>query len=582
MNMYLSSVKNFYARTYQYAVAHKAISVVVLVVVTWGVYRVFFGGVALAQTRYVLGTVGRGTLVMSVSGVGQISASGQIDVKPKTSADVVSVDVAAGQQVKAGQVLARLDTRDAAQSVQNASIALQNARITLQKLQQNQTIDSTAAQEDLDQAYLAVFNGVTNVFLQLPDIIETTRGVLYDNTLKGGCSPNMCEYGNRVSENIKWEFKAMTARTESDYKDARAAYDPAFDEYRSLRRDATPEQVGHILEATRNTVDLMAQVIKSEQNMFDTLVSDMNAQAALHGGNAQIPQQITTYQTQLASAIGTVNSFATQLSGQARSITNAKQALANAKLSDPLDLASQQNTVVQREADLRNAQRTLAEHIIRAPFDGVVAKVNVQKGDSASSGTTIATVITKKQLVVLPLNEVDVANITLGQKTTLTFDAIPSLTMTGKVEQVDSIGTTTQGVVNYNVTIALDTQNDNVRPGMSVAAKIITDVRQDVLTVPLAAVKRQNGNAYVEILDGVALTQAASITGIVSPVVPQQISVTIGASGDTSVEILSGLTENETIVVRSISTSTTTSTTTTQGRSGSMLPGVGGGSFRGN
>jgi HlyD family secretion protein len=542
---------------YRYIMAHTKVSAAVLLVVLYGFYRVFIGSTVSAQARYVLGTVERGTLVVSVSGVGQISASSQVDVKPKTSADIVSVDVVAGQSVKSGQVLARLDSRAASQALQNATIALQNARISLQKLEQGQVVDSASAKDDVDQAYVGAFNSITGAFLQLPSVIETARGVLYDNTLKGSCSPNVCEYGNIVSYDVRDQFKVIAARAEADYAEAETAYSPAFNAYRELRRTDAPEDIAKLLESTRAVVDLLSQTIKSEQNALDTVVSDMNAQAVLKASKASIPQQITSYQSALASAFGTVNSFATQLASQARTISNALLAMQDATVSNPLDLASQRNIVVQREADVRDAQLALAQCTVRAPFDGVIAKMTVRKGDSASPGTTIATVITNGQLVVVPLNEVDVASIHVGQKTTLTFDAIGDLTMTGVVSQVDSIGTTTQGVVNYNVTVALDTEHPAVRPGMSVTAKIVTDVRPDVLMVPAAAVKKQNGNAYVEVLNDAVLTDAAISTGVTSLIAPERISVTTGASSDVAVEILSGLTEGQSIVARSIMATST-------------------------
>ena len=70
------------------------------------------------------------------------------------------------------------------------------------------------------------------------------------------------------------------------------------------------------------------------------------------------------------------------------------------------------------------------------------------------------------------MNEVDAAKISVGNKTTLTFDATEDLTLTGKVAQIDTIGTVEQGVVSYKVKIAFDTQDERIKPGMTANASI--------------------------------------------------------------------------------------------------------------
>ena len=96
------------------------------------------------------------------------------------------------------------------------------------------------------------------------------------------------------------------------------------------------------------------------------------------------------------------------------------------------------------------------------------------------------------------MNEVDVAKIKVGQKTTLTFDAIDGLSIAGEVIDIDAVGTVTQGVVNYNVKIGFDTQDERIKPGMSVSATIIIEVKQDVLLIPNSAIKSAGEAYYVE------------------------------------------------------------------------------------
>ena len=189
-----------------------------------------------------------------------------------------------------------------------------------------------------------------------------------------------------------------------------------------------------------------------------------------------------------------------------------------------------------------DAKEKLSDYTLRASIGGTIAAVSVKKGDNASSGTSVATLISPQQMVEISLNEVDVPKVKTGQKAVLTFDAIEELTITGTVAEVDSIGTATQGVVNYVVKIAFDTQDERVKPGMSVSADIITEAKPDVLLVSGSAVKTQGNYSYVEILENGQ---------------PQAVLVTVGSSNDTMVEITSGLSEGQEIITQTISNSQT-------------------------
>jgi HlyD family secretion protein len=228
-----------------------------------------------------------------------------------------------------------------------------------------------------------------------------------------------------------------------------------------------------------------------------------------------------------------------------------------------LDLQISQNSLEKKKVALKDLETQLADYVIRPPFAGIVAKVSVKKGDTISTGTALATFITKQKVAEITLNEVDAAKIKLGQKTILTFDALEELTVAGEVSEMGTIGTVTQGVVSYDAKIGFDAQDERVKPGMSVSAVIITQVKQDVLLVPNAAVKEQNSTSYVEILDSSNQVQVQAVE--------------VGLSNDTSTEIVSGLKEGDKVVTQTITGSTSGSTSASQKSSSLQIPGITGG-----
>ncbi|MFH1226196.1 MAG: efflux RND transporter periplasmic adaptor subunit, partial [bacterium] len=250
-----------------------------------------------------------------------------------------------------------------------------------------------------------------------------------------------------------------------------------------------------------------------------------------------------------------------------RTIAEKTQSLADLETgTDPLDIQSQQLSIKQKENALLDAQQTLADYSVRAPFDGIIAVSDLGKGETVSSGTTVVTLITKQSLATIALNEVDVAKVKVGQKVTLTFDAIADLTISGEVAEIDSIGTVSQGVVSYNVKISFDTQDERIKPGMSISASIITEVKTDVLMAPNAAVKSQNDADYVEMPtdQNLQTSTAISSAGITLSQPTKRQPVEIGIANDTYTEIISGLNEGDLIIK---STTTNSSSTSTNGSS---------------
>jgi RND family efflux transporter MFP subunit len=251
-----------------------------------------------------------------------------------------------------------------------------------------------------------------------------------------------------------------------------------------------------------------------------------------------------------------------------------KEALKKKKDATEDAVASAEQNLIAAQADLSNQRSSAAERKVISPIDGTVNAVNVKNGDDLSkisSGSTRQVPIIIGDLGTMKaqvqVNEVDIANVSVGQKVMMKMDALNNFESSGKVEKMDSLGTVSSGVVTYNVTIDFDSLDSRIKPGMSISSSIITDVKQNVLIVPSSAVKIQNGTNYVEVLNGAT---------------PEQKDVTTGASNSMDMEIVSGINAGDKVVTQTINSSTATSTSTsatsrTGGGSGLRLPGLGGG-----
>jgi HlyD family secretion protein len=572
-------------------------AVIVIILIAAGYYT--FGGSrnSAAETRYTMGTVTKGTIITSITGTGQVSVSHQVDIKTKAGGDVVNVTAQKGQAVKNGAVLAYLDDSDAERNVRDARINLESAKISLEKLakpatdleiiqaknaltQAEETKEN--AEADLEKAYDDGFNKVSNAFLDMPDTITGLYGILYNFSFSQGQS-NIDFYADHAKQ---YDEKATDYRNNADltYQTARKTYDANFIDYKATTRLSDKNAIEKLITETYETAKSMAEAIKSSNNLIQfyedlltkrSMTPDPLANTHLSGLNAYTGT-INTHLLDLLSIRQTIENDKKTILDAERTIAEKTESLAELRAgADPLDIDAQKLTIQQKENALADAQTAVGDYIVRAPFDGVIADMAIKKGDNVSSGATAGTLITTQRTADISLNEVDVAKVQVGQKTTLTFDAIEDLSITGEVADIDIIGTVSQGVVTYNVTIVFDTQDERVKPGMSVSAAIITEARQDVLLIPNGALKNQDDIYYVQMFD--SPLQAEEGQSVTSAVPPRDQQVEIGIANDDYTEIVSGLKDGDQIVTRVISGSSSTKTTTS---SASGLFGTGGGGMR--
>ena len=233
-----------------------------------------------------------------------------------------------------------------------------------------------------------------------------------------------------------------------------------------------------------------------------------------------------------------------------------------------------------KEDALAQAEQALADTVVIAPFSGTVAAISVQQYQTIGSGTAVATMVSDNQSVNISVNEVDASKLKVGQKATITFDALPDISIAGTVSSVNTIGTVSSGVVSYAAIITFDTPNADVKPGMSATTDIVIGTDTG-LSVPSSAVKTSNGQSYVEVFT-TPLSGGDSSAGAVSPVAPTKTTVLTGLSDDTNIIIKNGVSAGTQVVAKTIAGTAVTTTASSAAKSTSIFGGgaQGGGATR--
>jgi HlyD family secretion protein len=190
-----------------------------------------------------------------------------------------------------------------------------------------------------------------------------------------------------------------------------------------------------------------------------------------------------------------------RMAGLAKTNAVSKDSLDNAKnLYDQAgaQVGVDEATIAQHEAELATAQVNLDYTNIVSPVDGTVVSRNVTMGQTvAASFQTptlflIATDLTKMQ-VDTNVSESDIGSTKEGNKTLFTVDAYPKRTFNGVVTQVRQSPQTVQNVVTYDIVVSVDNTDLALMPGMTAAARVISDQRDNVLRVPSQALRYTPG-----------------------------------------------------------------------------------------
>lgn len=194
--------------------------------------------------------------------------------------------------------------------------------------------------------------------------------------------------------------------------------------------------------------------------------------------------------------------------------------------------------IEQAQLSLEQAKERLTNTVLIAPFDGIVAAVNIQEGATAPTGLPAITLLDTSELYIeATVDEIDIGKVAVGQPVSVTLDAHPEAALRGTIERIAATSTNVSGIVAYKLRVKLaDTGGLLVLDGMTVSVLIQTDIVSDVLLVPNWAVRtdQESSETYVyRIVDDI----------------PVRTPIVTGERSDTHTIITSGLPEGATVAL---------------------------------
>lgn len=496
-------------------------------------YRWLNNAEQATATELQTALVERGNLVASVSAAGNIAPKADIWPVFSTAGKVKAVYVQLGSGVEAGAVLMELDTTDLELDVAKARLSLVTAETQLTKLKADPlAAEVAAAQAGLESArenLTKVQAGPTQAQLAAAEADLKAAQDAYQRLLAG---PTPDELTVAAADLMKAGLTVQDAQAAYDriaYADAvgasqeaKALQQATIDYERTVANYRLTQQ-----QATTADIETTVAQVQRAQDELDRLRNSPTP-AELAEAEAQVVQAESQLETLLAGPTAE-------------------------------DLAIAEAEVDQARLSLQQAERQLEDARLVAPFAGTVVAVNYQPGEEVSAGQPAVQVVDLSALQIeLPLAEIDVARLAVGQEAEFIIDALPGVTLRGQVSYISPVATITQGVVNYPVIVEIENPDPAVRPGMTAGVSIIVDRRDDVLLIPNRAVRAAGPQRVVEVLYQEQVFEAP---------------VTLGISNESSTEIVNGLKEGDAVVLRS----TATTQATPRGAGGGFFGGFGGG-----
>jgi HlyD family secretion protein len=434
-------------------------------------------GAVAAPISEQTATVSRGDIASTVNATGSLSAREELKLAFLSSGTIARVLVKPGESVAQGAVLAELETTDTQSELDKANtrIASAEAGLIIARANYSRTVAGPRASE------IAAAQSAVVAARQQADKVAA---------------------GPSAADRAAAEARIKNA--ESDLRRAQSAYDAAF--------AFDPAGIGASGEASqleRATNDYALAKAEYDRAVQPAAQADKSA-AARSISEAQatldkLRQPVAAYEIERANA----------------EVTQARIALEQAKL------------------EVTQLERRLNQSRIVAPKAAVVSAVDIRPGETANLQNTAITLVDLTGLLMdINVDEIDVARVQPGQSVQVTLDALPGVTLSGKVNRIAPTARTVNGVVSYPVRVELPAEQARARPGMTASAKIILEERTGVLLVPNWAVRRdgESGKSYLTVADPAAGENKT-----------KEIEVQTGLRDGENTEIASGASEGDTV-----------------------------------
>lgn len=470
-----------------------------------------------SKPQYSTDVVSKQTLIQTVSATGTVEAAEEVNLNFKTSGRLARVNVKIGDSVQAGQSLASLETADAQSAVLSAEASLKNAQAAFDKLNAGAKLEDIAVYE---AAVITAESSLVNIKNSQTQAVANALA-----TWMGLPATAVAQSGN---------LSTATISISGTYQGTQVG------NYTVRVDDTASPTISYF--GLETAVNVTASRSTSVALGTRGLNIQFSSTGSLYNGDSwviQIPNpnsaSYATYQAAYEAALTTQKQ---QVESAERNLAEAKLKLEQVKApARSYDILSAEAAMESAQAALLRARADLNDRTIIAPVTGTITKVNNEVGETTSLAQPVLVLLSEgNHEIKVQVPESDITKLQVGQAADMTLDAFGSAEhFSGHISFIDPASTVIADVVYYEVTVLFDNKDDRIKPGMTANVDVTSAQKDDVLVIPLRAVKyNTERQAYVEVLQGIETAEKP---------------VTIGLRGDNGlVELISGLAEGDVVV----------------------------------
>ena len=379
----------------------------------------------------------------------------------------------------------------------------------------NQT--EKVSSENLQTVFAAKEDISSNVTATGTVVPKAGAEVKVGSRISGQLEKLLVEVGSEVKEGEviaqlqKDDLEAAVDKVEAEVQLALA-------ELSTIKKGARPEEIE---KAKANVAQAEASLNLAE--------NELTRHKMLFEQEAVSLQQLQQKEKEWKTAIAVLNVAETELELLKNKYTEEDRLKAEAKVKEA-------------QAALKNVEVQLSYATITSPISGMVASISTQEGETVAAGISAPTFVTIVDLNRLQIDtyvdETDIGKIKLGQKALFMVDAYPNEEFFGTVTAISPKSIIENNVVYYVVTVSIDDTKGLLKPDMTANVIITLEGKTGILTIPSKAIKRENGEKIVYVLNN---NQVIKTT------------VTTGWSDHDSTEIIDGLAEGDEVIISEVS-----------------------------
>lgn len=425
-------------------------------------------------------------ITKSVTITGTVIAKEESALSFEKAGKIENINVTEGDKVIKGQTLANINMANDYATLTSAEGTYENALANLNDINKGPTDIELKIKEE------NVVSNTNNLLLANSSAVDTARiiysGVfdIINNKLSSLFNYNGINYTlNKNSCNQALASKIENKRKELDtiLKD--------FDTYTRnfiLNNDNTNINIEADNKMVNSLSDSATYMTRQASFMVDDLNELYSSSCSINDTSSnEIKTIISNNKKTLESIVGNLNTTKSQILTYRNNYKNSVLLLEQTKDGATEQKIKSLSALVKNSKGIyENAKANYNKNFIFAPFDGIITKVNINKGETSSPNTVAINIISDNDYEIkAKLTETDLNKVKVADKAKITFDAFgDNVIYEGEISYIEE-SSTKEGNNNYYYAKISLTKNDiKVKPGMNAEIKVITETKANVLTIP--------------------------------------------------------------------------------------------------